>query len=102
MGKLRILSSELRMDDGFLRVTFDRAIDPEGHELGRAIVHHEGSAVILPVNDKGHILLLEDGQSLQVTAKNGGEGRSIPQGSPMDNPFGCLVILPAKDIAESN
>jgi ADP-ribose pyrophosphatase len=57
MAKLRLISSELRMDDGFLRVTFDRAIDPEGHELGRAIVHHEGSAVIFPVNDKRQILL---------------------------------------------
>jgi ADP-ribose pyrophosphatase len=57
MAKFRLLSSEVRMDDGFLRVTFDRAIDPEGHELGRAIIHHEGSAVIFPINDKGQVLL---------------------------------------------
>jgi len=45
------------MDDGFLRVTFDRAVDPEGREIGRAVVHHPGSAVIMPVNEKGQVLL---------------------------------------------
>jgi ADP-ribose pyrophosphatase len=51
------ISSEVRLDDGFLRITFDRAIDPDGHVLGRDIVHHDGSAVILPVNEAGEVLL---------------------------------------------
>ena len=57
MAKVRLLSSELRMDDGFLRVTFDRALAPDGQEVGRVIVHHRGSAVIMPVNEKGQVLL---------------------------------------------
>lgn len=42
----------------FLRVTLDRAVDPEGYEIKRLVVHHQGSAVILPVDGKGRILLV--------------------------------------------
>jgi len=42
----------------FLRVTLDRAVDPAGYEIKRLIVHHHGSAVILPVDSKGRILLV--------------------------------------------
>ena len=42
----------------FLRVTLDRAVDPAGYEIKRLIVHHHGSAVILPVDDQGRILLV--------------------------------------------
>ena len=42
----------------FLRVTLDRAVDPEGYEIKRLVVHHQGSAVILPVDGRGRILLV--------------------------------------------
>ncbi len=49
--------------------------------------------------DKGHILMLEDGQTLHVSSKAESE---FPSGSPMHNPRGCLQLLPAKEIAERN
>ena len=49
--------------------------------------------------DKGHVLALEDGQILHVTSKAESE---FPAGSPMHNPFGCLFLLPAREIAERN
>ena len=42
----------------FLRVTLERAVDPEGYEIKRVIVHHHGSAVVLPVDSRGRILLV--------------------------------------------
>ncbi len=57
MGKVRLLSSKKKHDDGFLRITFDRAVDREGNKVGRLVVHHPGSAVIMPVNDKREVLL---------------------------------------------
>lgn len=40
-------------------VTLDRAIDPGGFEIKRAIVQHAGSAVMMPVDDRGRILLVK-------------------------------------------
>jgi ADP-ribose pyrophosphatase len=39
-------------------VTLDRAIDPSGFEIKRAIVQHGGSAVMMPVDNRGRILLV--------------------------------------------
>ncbi len=36
----------------------DRAIDPDGFEIKRAIVQHGGSAVMMPVDERGRILLV--------------------------------------------
>lgn len=49
--------------------------------------------------DKDHVLVLEDGQMLHVTSKAESE---FPAGSPMHNPFGCLFLLPGKEIADRN
>jgi ADP-ribose pyrophosphatase len=38
-------------------VTEDEAVEPGGHPIRRTIVRHPGSAVVLPVDDKGRILL---------------------------------------------
>jgi len=38
-------------------VTMDKAIDPDGFEIDRAIVQHDGSAVVLPIDEKGRVLL---------------------------------------------
>jgi ADP-ribose pyrophosphatase len=40
-------------------VTFDRALDPDGFEIKRAIVQHAGSAVMMPVDERGRILLVK-------------------------------------------
>ena len=37
-------------------MTLDRALDPDGFEIKRAIVQHGGSAVMMPVDDRGRIL----------------------------------------------
>ena len=39
-------------------VTMDRALDPGGFEIRRAIVQHQGSAVMMPVDEKGRVLLV--------------------------------------------
>ena len=39
-------------------MTQDRAIDPEGFEIKRAIIQHQGSAVMMAVDDKRRILLV--------------------------------------------
>src|SRR5258707_12006463 len=39
-------------------VTMDHALDPDGFEIKRAIVQHEGSAVVMPVDDKKRVLLV--------------------------------------------
>ncbi len=52
-----ISSTELNRTPIFT-VTLDRAVDPDGFEIKRAIVQHGGSAVIMPVDDRGRILLV--------------------------------------------
>jgi ADP-ribose pyrophosphatase len=52
------ISSKKLIDTPIFRVTMDRAIDPDGFEIKRAIVQHGGSAVIMPVDDRGRILLV--------------------------------------------
>ena len=49
--------------------------------------------------EKGHVLMLEEGQVLHVASKTASE---FPAGSPMHNPFGNLQLLPAKEIADRN
>lgn len=38
-------------------VTMDKAVDPEGFTIDRAIIQHGGSSVVMPVDDKGRVLL---------------------------------------------
>ena len=49
--------------------------------------------------DRGHILVLETGETLHVAARTESQ---FPPGSPMHNPFGKLLLLPGKEIAELN
>jgi ADP-ribose pyrophosphatase len=55
---MKLLSSTEISHTPIFRVTLDRAIDPDGFEIKRAIVQHGGSAVMMPVDDRGHILLV--------------------------------------------
>ena len=38
-------------------VTEETAVEPGGHEIHRTIVRHPGSAVVIPVDEKGRVLL---------------------------------------------
>jgi len=55
---MKLLSSTKIAETPIFRVTFDRAIDPDGFEIKRAIIQHGGSAVMMPVDDRGRILLV--------------------------------------------
>ncbi len=55
---MKLLSSKEITKNRIFRVTQDRAIDPDGFEIKRAIVQHRGSAVMMPVDEKKRILLV--------------------------------------------
>ena len=55
---MKIVSSEERYKSKIFTVTEDHAIDPDGFEIKRSIVHHPGSAVMMAVDDKKRILLV--------------------------------------------
>ncbi len=55
---MKLLSSTEITKTPIFRVTFDRALDPDGFEIKRAIVQHGGSAVMMPVDERGRILLV--------------------------------------------
>lgn len=55
---IRLLSSRLCCETSVFRVTEDHAIEPGGVEIRRAIVHHCGSAVMMPVDDRNRVLLV--------------------------------------------
>ena len=55
---MKLISSEERYRTPIFWVTQDRALDPDGFEIHRAIVQHHGSAVMMPVDSKGRVLLV--------------------------------------------
>lgn len=55
---MKLISSTEICATPIFRVTLDRAIDPDGFEIKRAIVQHGGSAVVMPVDARGRILLV--------------------------------------------
>ena len=55
---MKIISSKELLRTSIFWVTQERALDPDGFEIDRAIVHHAGSAVIMPVDDRKRILLV--------------------------------------------
>ena len=55
---MKLLSSTEITRTPIFRVTLDRALDPDGFEIKRAIVQHGGSAVMMPVDDRNRILLV--------------------------------------------
>lgn len=77
-------------------------------KMRRADIEPEGDLIIevlrymcrsdKPV-DEGHVLVLEDGQMLQVTSKT---DCTLGAGTPMHNPLGCLNLLPVQEIAQRN
>jgi ADP-ribose diphosphatase len=55
---MKLISSEKLLETPIFSVTQDKAVDPHGFEIKRAIVQHAGSAVMMPVDDKNRILLV--------------------------------------------
>lgn len=54
---MKLISSTELIHTPIFSVTSDRAVDPDGFEIKRAIVQHGGSAVMMPI-DKRRILLV--------------------------------------------
>lgn len=55
---MKTISSEKLLTTPIFEVTWDHALDPGGFEIKRAIVQHQGSAVVMPVDERGRILLV--------------------------------------------
>lgn len=55
---MKLISSKELLKTPIFRVTQDRALDPDGFEIQRAIVQHGGSAVVMPVDRRERILLV--------------------------------------------
>jgi ADP-ribose pyrophosphatase len=57
---MKIKSSKQVYDCGLFRVTEDHAVDEKsGFEIKRCVVRHNGSAVMMPVDEKKRILLVK-------------------------------------------
>src|SRR5215472_9872712 len=54
---MKTISSQELIRTPIFHVTMDRALDPDGFEIKRAIVQHPGSTVVMPVDSKRRILL---------------------------------------------
>jgi len=54
---MKIIKSEELLRTSIFWVTMDKAIDPEGFEIDRAIIQHGGSSVVMPLDEKGRVLL---------------------------------------------
>ncbi len=54
---MKIIESKELLRTPIFWVTMDKAIDPEGFEIDRAIIQHGGSSVVMPVDEKGRVLL---------------------------------------------
>jgi ADP-ribose pyrophosphatase len=55
---MKTISSKELLRTPIFWVTKDRAIDPDGFEIERAIVQHAGSAVVMPVDEDRRVLLV--------------------------------------------
>jgi ADP-ribose pyrophosphatase len=56
---MKLIESKELLKTSIFTVTEDRANDPEGFEIKRAIVQHAGSAVMMPIDGKKRILLVK-------------------------------------------
>ncbi len=55
---MKLISSEEICRTPIFWVTLDQAMDPDGFEIKRAIVQHQGSAVMMAVDAKNRVLLV--------------------------------------------
>ena len=56
---MKLISSTELIRTPIFHVTSDRALDPDGFEIKRAIVQHGGSAVMMPIDDRRRVLLVK-------------------------------------------
>jgi len=56
---MKLLSSKKLLHTPIFEVSSDRAIDPDGFEIKRAIVQHGGSAVMMPIDERRRVLLVQ-------------------------------------------
>lgn len=55
---MKLISSKEVLNTPIFRVTLDHAVDPAGFEIRRAIVRHNGSAVMMAIDDDEKVLLV--------------------------------------------
>jgi ADP-ribose pyrophosphatase len=55
---MKIVSSVEKYSNSLFTVSEDHAVEPGGFQIKRAIVHHRGSAVMMPVDDRKRVLLV--------------------------------------------
>jgi ADP-ribose pyrophosphatase len=55
---MKIISSVEKLKNRLFTVSEDHATEPGGFEIKRFIVHHRGSAVMMPVDDRKRVLLV--------------------------------------------
>jgi len=56
---MKIISSKEILKNKLFTITEERAVDPDGFEIQRSIVRHPGSAVMMPIDEKGRLLLVQ-------------------------------------------
>jgi len=55
---MKLISSVQKYKNDLFSVSEEHVVDPSGFEIRRAIVHHNGSAVMMAVDDRKRILLV--------------------------------------------
>ena len=55
---MKLISSKTLLETSIFAVTEDVANDPDGFEIKRAIIKHQGSAVMMAIDDQDRILLV--------------------------------------------
>lgn len=55
---MKIISSKEKLTNRLFTVSEDHAVDPDGFEIKRYIVHHRGSAVMMAVDERKRVLLV--------------------------------------------
>ncbi len=55
---MKIVSSVEKFKNRLFTVSEEHAVEPGGFQIKRAIVHHRGSAVMMPVDDRKRVLLV--------------------------------------------
>jgi ADP-ribose pyrophosphatase len=55
---MKIVSSVEKLKNKLFTVSEDHAVEPGGFEIKRFIVHHRGSAVMMPVDNRKRVLLV--------------------------------------------
>jgi ADP-ribose pyrophosphatase len=55
---VKLISSKIRYKCPLFTVTEDRAVEPGRGVILRAVVRHNGSAVMMPVDERGRVLLV--------------------------------------------